>query len=178
MRTEVRMALPSTISLAKQLAGKCLEVVVDSGCGKPCAPIALASGRVIEETDQSRRGHNFVGPGGEKYPNKGKIKITGTNEQGARTQLHFHVAEGIQQPLASVAAINDADNIAIFDSSGEHHGSRIVKASSPEGRQIRELVQKAKGTEMRRIKNTYIARIWMDDDSTASSAAGFRRQGS
>ena len=65
----------------------------------------------------------------------------------------------------------------IFDSSGDFHGSKIFKATSEEGRLIRELVKKARGTEMRRVKNTYVARLWLDDSPKAASTSTFPRQG-
>ena len=83
-------------------------------------------------------------------------------EIGDKTQLQFHVAEGITQPLASVAACNDAENIVIFDSSGDFHGSKIVKANrgrEVDPRAIRELVKKVRGIELRRVNKKNMNQI-------------------
>ena len=59
-----------------------------------------------------------------------------------------------------IASANDGGTMVVFDSTGDHHGSKLIKADSEEGREIRRLVAKARATEMRRIKNTYFARLW------------------
>ena len=46
----------------------------------------------------------------------------------------------------------------------------MIRARSDEGRAIRALVAKAKGTEMRRIKNTYFARLWVEPESKDEDA--------
>ena len=45
-------------------------------------------------------------------------------------------------------------NMAVFDSTGDYHGSKLIRSDSPIGKQIRELVRKAQGTDMRRITST------------------------
>ena len=50
--------------------------------------------------------------------------------------MGFHVVEGVEQALGSVAVANDATNMVIFDSSGEYEGSRILDVNSPEGQAI------------------------------------------
>ena len=159
--------------------------MVDSGCGRPCCPEGLAKGGKIQSTPQSRRGHVFVGPAGERYRNKGKITVSGKNAFGLKTALEFNVAEGVDQALASVAAVNDVDNLAVFDSSGERRGSIILNGDTPAGRAIREAVQQALrreiGSPIERIKHTYVTTLWLDDDDEAEDAdatAGFPRQGS
>ena len=130
----------------------------------------MAQGRRIFPTVLSRMGHFFMGPGGEKYKNLGKIFLKGTNESGAKISMGFHVAEGVGQPLGSIASANDGDTMAVFDSARGHHGSKLIRAESEVGRQIRDLVAKAEGTEMRRIKNTYYARLWLDEDDDGAPA--------
>ena len=38
-------------------AGRLFAAIMDSGCGRSCAPTWLGRGRNVEETPQSRRGH-------------------------------------------------------------------------------------------------------------------------
>ena len=48
----------------------------------------------VEETPQSRQGHYFVGPGGEKYPNKGCVSFSAKDElsRDCITKLHMAVS--------------------------------------------------------------------------------------
>ena len=167
---------PVCNAFAKARPGRCLDVVMDSGCGQPVAPVSLGEGREVRETPQSRRGHAFIGPADERYPNKGMIDLVGTNESGRRTSMPFNLAGGVTQALQSFAACNDADNIAVFDSTGSRHGSKVIPGSSEIGKQIRALVEKAEGTEMRRVKNTYYTRLWLDDPKEEEQV--FTRRGS
>ena len=145
----------------------------------------MATGRKLQSTPQSRRGHVFVGPAGERYKNRGKITVSGTNAFGRKTALEFNVAEGVDQALASVAAVNDIDNLAVFDSTGERQGSIILNGDTEEGRTIREAVRRALdkeiGSPIERIKNTYVTTLWLDDadePDDADATSGFTRQGS
>ena len=55
-------------------------------------------------------------------------------------------------------------------------GRKLIKADSDEGQQIRRLVAQARGTEMRRIKNTHYARLWVEDGAEAGDDnLGFTR---
>ena len=115
----------------------------------------LARGRKIIPTAQSRRGHSFVGPAGEGYRNRGKVILRGRNRLGRRIQVGVNLAEGVKQTLLSAAEMNDSDNIVVLDSSGEHHGSKLFPANTPEGRAVRKAVAAARGTPIDRVKNTY-----------------------
>ena len=147
--------------------GRLLVVTVDSGCTKSCGPVSLGEGREVEETPQSKAGHAFMGPGGEKYKNVGKATILGKNEAGKSCQVSMHMAQGVRQALGSVAESNDAGNMVVFDSTGEHHGSGIIRADSAEGKIIREAMRRALtetcATKIHRVKNSYEARIWIDE---------------
>ena len=145
----------------------------------------MANGRKLQSTPQSRRGQVFVGPAGERYKNRGKITVSGTNAFGRKTALEFNVAEGVDQAVASVAAVNDVDNLAVFDSTGERQGSIILNGDTEEGRTIRDAVRRALdkeiGSPIERIKNTYVTTLWLDDadePDDVDATSGFPRQGS
>ena len=69
----------------------------------------------------------------------------------------------MDQALASIAAVNDVDILAIFDSTGERRGSIILNGDTLEGKAIREAVQQAlkkeMGSPIDRIKNTYVTTL-------------------
>ena len=77
--------------------------------------------------------------------------------------------------MASVASCNHAGDIVVFDSTGTFQGSKILRADSSEGKANLKMVETAKGTGMRRVNNTYFARIWMDGDD--ANDTGFPGQG-
>ena len=181
-RTMTLFAVSAVSAQQQQHArGKYLETTIDSGCGRSVCPTSLAAGRTIEETKQSRAGHVFTGPGGERYPNRGRVTIRGVNDEERKCQVSFNVAEGVRQALGSVAECNDAGNIAIFDSSGEHSGSILLTAASEADRVIRravELAQKAgAGSRMHRVGNTYVTKIWMEEPSEMVNSPGFAGRG-
>ena len=93
---------------------------------------------------------------------------------GRRCQNAFHVAEGIKQALGSVAECNDAGNMVLFDSSGDHKGSIILSSDTPEGKAIRVIAKKAQGkgtgTPMERIRNSYIIKMWLEAPTASDNS--------
>ena len=79
-------------------------------------------------------GHFFMGPAKERYKHLGNITLKGTNESGDRVAMGFRIAEGVDQALGSVASANDGGTMAVSDSTGDHHGSKLIKADGEEGR--------------------------------------------
>ena len=120
--------------------GKYMEVCVDSGCGRSTAGPAMAEemGYTIEPTAQSQKGHYFVGPGGEKYMNRGRVQLRSMDESSRSCLTKFHIADGVDQALGSVAEMNDSDNLVLFD--GE--GSAMIPGKCPEAAMIRKAMRK------------------------------------
>ena len=110
------------------------------------------------------------------------ITMQGVNDEGRRTQMDIHLADGVKQLLLSIAQMNDVSNIAVFDSTGAHHGSRLVKADTEAGQAIRDAVRaatnKREGTPIERIQNTYYMNMWVRRavDTVKRVAKGFTRQ--
>ena len=91
--------------------------------------------------------------------------------------LPFHIAEGVQQALAAVSECNDAGTMVIFDSVNGHAGSKMIAVNSEAGRAIRSLVKKATGTPIHRVKNSYIAKFWIESEDGTTSTSHFTRPG-
>ena len=96
-------------SRPKPTSGKYVEVCIDSGCARSTTGPAMVEAMqyVPRETPQSRAGHCFVGPGGERYANKGDVVFQAVDERARRCTTKFNIAEGLEQPLGSVAEMTD-----------------------------------------------------------------------
>ena len=138
----------------------------------------MTKGRQVYQTTLSKLGHCFLGPALERYRNLGRVIFTGTNDSCQKAAFGFHVAEGIDQPLAAVASSNDANNMVVLDSNAQHKGSKIIRADSEIGKAIRKLVQQANGTTINQVKNTYSFRLWLDEPQDGgANNQGFPRPG-
>ena len=147
---------------------------MDSGAGKSCVPKALTKGYVIEPSAGSMAGQKFVGPGGEKYPNEGQVRLEVVTEAGLPGMGDFQVAEGLQKPLAAVSDSCDKGNLCLFD----NDGSFVIPRDSIEGRKIREAAAAAKvKTTMHRKNGVYTVPVWVQPGPSRASIAPFRRQG-
>ena len=109
---------------------------MDFGCARSTAGASIAAdcGYQVRETPQSRRGHCFLGPGGERYANKGDVRFRSLDENSKACLTHFNIAEGVEQALASVAEVNDSGNLIIFDGCG----SFIIPGDGPDAAAIRK----------------------------------------
>ena len=113
------------------------------------------------ETPQSRAGHCFLGPGGEKYANKGKVVFNAKDEASRACVTQFNVAEGVEQALGSVAEMLDADQLVLFDNEGSH----IISGKSPEAASIRKAASKCKrSTSIHRRKNSFFLPLWIQPE--------------
>ena len=134
--------------------------------------MSQVAGYEVQATPQSRNGHHFVGPGEERYANKGKVVMRALDETSRNVTTAFNVAEGVSQALASVAESNDAGNMLIFDQAE----SVIIRADSPEAARIRRAIaDAAKKTRIHRRKNTFFVPLWIQEDH--SSKTPFQGQG-
>ena len=124
------------------------------------------------DSQQSRRGHCFTGPGGEKYPNQGKVELNVLDEGSKPCRTSFNVAEGVDQILGSVADMNDVGNMVIFDS----EGSVSLPGKSPEAATIRRAIARAhRTTPIHRRKNTFYIPLWVQEPTTPKTAPFTRR---
>ena len=156
----------------KPTKGRYLEVCVDSGCGRSVIGKAAVQPAMIKPTPQSARGHFFVGPADEKYPNLGKVTLEALNEGCRPVLANFYVAEGVSQALASVAESNDSGNMVIFDK----QQSVTMRADSPEGLRIRKAIAAAtQKTLIHRRGNSFYLPLWVQD--WAATEPPFPRQG-
>ena len=91
--------------------------------------------------------------------------------------MDINLAEGVDQTSMSVAQSNDSGQLVVLDSTAEHDGSMIIRTNTAEGQSIREAVKRATGTPIRRVKNTYYMRMWMDNliDAGKTMTKGFTR---
>ena len=151
---------------------------MDSGCGRSSAGPELAQqlGYKIEETQQSKKGHYFLGPGGEKYMNRGQVSLNARNEKDKPCITRFNIAEGIDQALGSVAEMNDAGNLVVFDS----ETSASIPGNSPEAASIRKAIARSlQKTEIHRRKMSFYIPLWVQPESQSSErATPFQGQGS
>ena len=141
---------------------------MDSGCARSTTGLAITEdlGYAVHETAQSKNGHHFTGPGGERYPNRGSVELIAEDENAKICSTRFHVAEGIEQALGSVADMNDAENLVLFDNAGSY----VVPGKGPEAAAIRKIMEKCKkATKIHRRKNTFYIPLWVQPEGKRSS---------
>ena len=76
-------------------------IVVDSGAEESVMDPEDAPGYTVTESAGSRRGAKYVGPGGERIPNKGQQRIQLMLKGGRRSNFTFNSAE-VRKPLLVV----------------------------------------------------------------------------
>ena len=125
-------------------------VTVDAGAGKSATSKAAAEGYKIQPSAGSRCGQKFVGPGDERYPNRGEVTLKFATEENIPIKGDFQVADGLSKTLAAVSDSCDKGNIGFFD----NDGSYLVRRDSPEGREMIRLAALA----TKKVKSTLAAR--------------------
>lgn len=141
-------------------------LTLDSGAGKSVTTTDVATGYRILETAASKSGQVFVGPGSERYPNKGQVKLRMKTEAGQPCTGDFAVAQGVEKTLAAVSDSCDRNNIVAFD----NDLSAVVPRDCAEGVQIRRLIQQCKNKiEVQRQNGVYVLPVWVK----APSESGF-----
>ena len=118
-------------------------ILVDSGAG-----VSIADGTEVfpeypvEESPGSKAGQTYAGAKkGDVIPNRGQrnVRLRLGGAAGERAALKMQDAP-VRRPILSVSDSNDAGNLLVFDK----EESAILPKGSPEIKQIRGLVAKAK----------------------------------
>ena len=81
-------------------------------------PKKLAAGDHLRQTDASKAGQVFVGPGNERHANEGLVGINVKSESGQPCSGDFAVADGLMKPLAAMSQLCNRGNLSIFDNDG------------------------------------------------------------
>ena len=102
------------------------------------------------------RGQQFVGPGGDRIPNKGEMVPTFLIETGALAQVKLQDGE-VRKPLLAVSDVNGKGNPCWFDG----NKSYVLRKGSPLLQEIRDLIAKVQAKIPMHLKNgTYIMKTW------------------
>ena len=100
--------------------------------------------------------------------------MSALDENRRKCRTGFNVAEGVEQILGSVADMNDADNLVVFDK----EKSVSMPGSSPEAAMIRRAIEKSQdATKIHRRRNNFYIPLWVQKPSEEQAKAGFTRRG-
>jgi hypothetical protein len=146
-----------------------IDITVDSG-----AAHSVADGNICwptirrDESEGSRAGSVYLGPGTERIPNRGQTSLNvRTAGNTAVRKMTFQDA-AVRKPLAAVSGITDKGNVVLFD----RKGSFIAPEGAPEVQTIRELIKQVKNRiELERKKGVYIMPIWVQTGKTQPTKA-------
>ena len=109
--------------------------------------------------------------------NRGRVQLRSMDESSRNCLTKFHIADGVDQALGSVAEMNDSDNMVLFD--GE--GSAMIPGKSPEAAAIRKAMRKCRArTDIHRRKNSFYIPLWVQPEAGSKSENGqgpFQGQG-
>jgi hypothetical protein len=143
-----------------------IDVTVDSGAAHSVADGSLCWPTVrLDESEGSRAGSVYLGPGKERIPNRGQksLNVRTAGSEAVR-RMTFQDAP-VRKPLAAVSGITDKGNVVLFD----RKGSFIAPEDAPEVQTIRELIKQVKNRiELERRKGVYIMPIWVQTDGPRS----------
>jgi hypothetical protein len=140
------------------------DIVVDSGAAQSVADGNLWPSIARAESEGSRNGAVYLGPGKERIPNRGQ-KTMNVKTAGSATvrKMTFQDA-AIRKPLAAVSGITDKGNVVLFDKKG----SFIAPEDAPEVKTIRELIRQVKHRiVLEERKGIYIMPIWVQNSEAA-----------
>ncbi len=147
------------------------EITVDSGAGQSVMNPEDMPGVKVEESEGSRKGLKYKGPGSEVLPNLGQMVVTLMTLGGLVGRTTWQAAK-VRKPLMAVSAINDKGNMVVFDSKG----SAIIPGNTAEARQIRDLVQKMQNKiDLERKNGVFTLKAWLT--APGDNQSGFTRQG-
>jgi hypothetical protein len=147
------------------------DIVVDSGAAQSVADGNLWPGIARAESEGSKNGAVYLGPGKERIPNRGQKTLTVKTGGSSNVRKMTFQDAAIRKPLAAVSGITEKGNVVLFDKKG----SFIAPEDAPEVKTIRELIRQVKNRiELEEKKGIYIMPIWVQN----SEAAGvFSRPG-
>jgi hypothetical protein len=111
-----------------------------------------------QESEGSRSGAVYLGPGKERIPNRGQKSLNvKTDMEGPTRKMTFQDA-AVRKPLAAVSGITGKGNIVLFDKKG----SFIAPSDAPEVEQIRGLITRVKNRiELEEKRGIYIMPVWV-----------------
>ena len=147
-----------------------VDVTLDSGAANSVMDGDAYPNIPREESEGSRRGLIYQGPGSERIANRGKksFRVKPHSMRSPTSNMTFQDAK-VRKPLAAVSDVTAKDNIVLFDKMG----SFIAPASCPEVVEIRKLINKIKNRiELEEKRGVYIMPVWIEDRQS-----GFTRQG-
>ena len=133
-----------------------MDITVDSGAGLPVANPKHFPDAVVRPSEGSKRGQQFMGPGGHLMKNQGQMSPEIVVESGAVGRINFAAAD-IRKPLLAVSAINAKGSPVWFDGSE----SFILPKGSENLPEIRRLIKLIRSKIKLHQKNgTYAMRAW------------------
>ena len=132
----------------------------------------------LEESEGSRRGQVYLGPGKERIPNRGQKMYKGYTQGNSRMKNMLVQDAPVRKPLAAVSGITHKNNLVLFD----QEGSFIAPGDAPEVKQIRRLIKQVKDRiELYEDKGVYLMPFWVRDESESKEGEGeesvFSRRG-
>ena len=145
-----------------------IEITVDSGAGESvCDATKHFPGSTLTDSPGSLSGQVYLGPAGERIPNRGQIQTSMTLEGGREGGFTFQSAP-VRKPLLAVSSANDKGNLVIFDGEASYiipgKGSALVA-------KLRALVREIPGkVKLHRKNGVYNMKAWR-------AKPGFSRQG-
>ena len=91
--------------------------IMDSGCGASVAPPGMCPTYPIEESEESRRGQEFLSASENTMPHLGEQKLEVVLDSGKATALKYQIAD-VSRALNAVTEICDAGHHVIFGRRG------------------------------------------------------------
>ena len=147
---------------------------MDTGAGKSVTSAKTAAGYTIRPSAGSKAGQRFIGPGDERYPNKGEVTLRFDTEESLPLCGDFQVADGLSKTLAAVSDSCDKGNLGFFD----NDGSYLIRRDSPEGREMIRLAALAtRKVKLYRKNGTYLLPLWLKEEKADAKESLFTRQG-
>ena len=146
-----------------------IDVTVDSGAANSVINGDDFPNAPREESEGSRRGLVYQGPGSERIPNRGQKKFQVKPDSHSKPRNMTFQDAKVRKPLAAVSGITEKNNIVLFDKKG----SFIAPADCAEVAEIRRLINQVKSKiELHEKRGVYLMPVWIED-----KASGFTRRG-
>ena len=134
-------------------------ITVDSGAAQSVMNPKHLPGIPLEPSEWSRKGLKYQGPGKELIPNLGQMCVSLMTIGGMIGRTTWQAAD-VRKPLMAVSAINDKENMVIFDLKG----SGILPGHLPEVGEIRRLLKviqdRKDGIDLERSGGVFTMRAW------------------
>ena len=109
----------SGINAVQEADWEVIEVTVNSGAVATVGPKSVANAFPLEETEDSKSGHEFYAANGTPIDNYGKRRIEGTVEEGHQVNLTMQVTD-VVKVFGSVKQMVEAGNRVVFDKEGSY----------------------------------------------------------